>query len=219
MKFLRATFSLFISIIFLGIGCQSNVGGNYGHDDYYSEDGFENGTYCAEVDYYNPNTGTRSTYTLEVEVENDEMVKIYWGNGGWLDEDHFTAEELDEDGYCSFTSDKGYEYEVQITGRDCNSTDEYSFQNDVEEDEEAVTCPECGDEKDEYDEYCYSCKRKLTCPKCGDKKNRYDDYCNSCKRRIEDEEQNTCSSCGAYELGVYGGLCSNCQDDEEDRHD
>ena len=166
-------------------------------DEYYSEDeGYQDGTYCADVTYYNPNTGTRNTYTLAVEIEGNELVKIYWNNGGWLDEDHFYAQELDENGTCSFTSDKGYDYEIEITGKDCRHTDETSFQDDVEDDQETVTCPNCGNEKDEYDEYCFSCKRK-----------------------IEDAEENTCSRCGGYEHGVYGGLCSNCERDDEEEND
>ena len=164
-------------------GCGSNIDA-----ENYSEDGYSDGTYCADVTYYNPNTGTENTYTLEVVVESNELVKIYWSNGGWLDEDHFTPEELDSDGYCSFSSDRGYEYTVQITGQDCGYTDEVSYQDDVE----ASLCPRCGDSKDsEYDDYCYWCQRK-----------------------IEDEEDNTCSNCGAYEIGVYGGLCSSCEESE-----
>jgi len=152
-----------------------------------TEDGFEDGTYCADVTYYNPDTGTNSEYTLEIEVESNEVVQIYWSNGGWLDEDHFYAETLDENGYCSFTSDKGYKYTVQITGRGCGSTDESSFQSDVEADEEAVTCPECGGEKSDLDRYCDDCK---------------------------DQIENTCSRCGGFEYYVYGGLCSNCQNED-----
>lgn len=88
-------------------------------------EGFEDGIYCAEVDYYNPNTGTSSEYTLEVEVKSSEVTTIYWRNGGWLDEDHFTPELLDEQGSCSFTSDRGYEYTVQILGQECNNLDSY----------------------------------------------------------------------------------------------
>ncbi|MBM3455043.1 MAG: hypothetical protein FJX80_07835 [Bacteroidetes bacterium] len=88
-------------------------------------EGFEDGTYCAEVDYYNPNTGKSSEYTLEVDVESNEVTTIYWGNGGWLDEDHFTPELLDEQGECSFSSDRGYEYTVQILGQDCDNLDTY----------------------------------------------------------------------------------------------
>ena len=42
------------------------------------------GDYCAEIDYYYSKTGTESTYTLKVEIEDNELVKIYWPNGdGW----------------------------------------------------------------------------------------------------------------------------------------
>lgn len=167
-------------------------GDDFEEDEYYSEGyGFEDGTYCAGVTYNNPKTGTNNTYTLEVEVESNELTTIYWSNGGWLDDDHFYPESLDGNGYCSFTSDKGYEYEIQITGKGCSYTDKASFQNDVNSDEESIKCPRCGDEKDSYDDYCYSC--------AGD---------------IEDEEDNTCSRCGGFEYGVYGGLCSSCEDDE-----
>jgi hypothetical protein len=195
----RKIWTLFLSILLLfNIGCNNRSSSESSDvDEYYSEDdGYDDGTYCADVTYYNPNTGTRNTYTLEVEVESNELIKIYWNSGGWLDEDHFYAQELDENGTCSFTSDKGYEYNVELTGKDCGYTDETSFQNDVEEDEEAVTCPRCGGEKDEYDDYCYSCKSE-----------------------IEDEEENTCSRCGGYEYGVYGGLCSNCKQDDEEENE
>lgn len=190
------------SLLFLNISCNNNSSNNNSNNNnnveyYYSEyDGYKDGTYCADVTYYNPNTGTNNTYTLEVEVENNELITIFWGNGGWLDEDHFSAETLDDNGNCSFTSDKGYEYEIQITGVDCGFTDQTTFQYDVEKDEEDITCPICGDEKSEYDEYCYSCERE-----------------------IEDKEENTCSRCGRYEYGVYGGLCSNCQDEDEEEND
>lgn len=75
---------------------------------------YKDGTYCATVEYYNPNTGTRNSYDLSVEVEDGELTVIHWPNGGWLDDSHFTPEELDEDGSVSFTSDKGYEYTVTI---------------------------------------------------------------------------------------------------------
>jgi hypothetical protein len=88
-----------------------------------TEEGFADGTYCADVTYDNPNTGTSSDYTLEVEVEGNKVTQINWGNGGWMDEDHFNAEDIDEDGNCSFTSDKGYDYTVHITGKNCGDID------------------------------------------------------------------------------------------------
>lgn len=99
------------------MGCskseQSNSLNNNYEDIYTIDDEITDGTYCAEVEYYNPNTGTNSTYNLDVEVENGELVKIYWSNGGWLDESHFTPQDI-TDGDCSFTDDRGYEYEVTL---------------------------------------------------------------------------------------------------------
>lgn len=190
---MKIVFLTFVFLFGVTIFYSCNGGTNsVDEEEYYSEeDGYEDGTYCADVTYYNPNTGTNNTYSLEVEVESNELTTIYWSNGGWLDEDHFYPESLDENGYCSFTSDKGYEYEIKITGRECGFTDKSSFQNDVSSDEESVTCSRCGGEKDSYDEYCLSCISE-----------------------IEDEEENTCSRCGGYEFGVYGGLCSSCQKNE-----
>lgn len=195
MKIIKLIFTVStLAILFFNSGCTNNIRNSNNAEVYYSEDdGYKDGTYCADVTYHNPNTGTENTYTLEVEVESNELIKIYWSNGGWLDEDHFSSEELDKNGYCAFTSDKGYEYEIQITGKDCGITHKSTFQNDIESDEEAVTCPKCGGKKDEYEEYCYSCKRK-----------------------IEDEEENTCSRCGSYEYAVFGGLCSNCKEKDEE---
>lgn len=85
-------------------------------------DNYPDGTYCAEVSYYNPNTGTNTKNDFNVDVESKAVLKIQFPNGGWLDDSHFTPAELDENGYCSFTSDKGYKYEVQITGPECEFT-------------------------------------------------------------------------------------------------
>ncbi|WP_076606491.1 hypothetical protein [Rufibacter radiotolerans] len=95
------------------------------------EDAYPDGTYCAEVDYYNPNTGTSSTYTLEVEVESNELTTIHWPSGGWLDDSHFSSTDISE-GDASFTSDRGYEYTVKIIGEGggCSTT------NYIEEEEE-----------------------------------------------------------------------------------
>lgn len=185
---------LFGSLFLLNIGCNnssnSDVDKGYSENesDESEENGYKDGIYCAEVEYYNPSTGTRNTYDLDVEVEGGELTEIHWPNGGWLDNSHFTPEDI-TDGECEFTSDRGYRYTVtlgEVGG--CGYTDEYKIRRDVNNEVEATTCPKCGDEKEEYDQYCYSCKTK-----------------------IEDEEENTCSRCGNYEYGVYGGLCSSCK--------
>jgi len=85
-------------------------------DDYISSSDckFEDGTYSATVDYYNPETGYSQTYTLDVEVEGCEVVQIDFPNGGWLDSDHITPAELDEDGNCTVDGEDGKTYEIQI---------------------------------------------------------------------------------------------------------
>lgn len=92
---------------------------------------YSDGIYCAEISYFNPETGTSSNYTLNVEVENNEITKIYWPNGGQLDESHFIPEELDENGFCEFTSDKGYKYEIKIKGSRCNDTSQVDERNNL----------------------------------------------------------------------------------------
>ncbi len=86
------------------------------NDEYSSSSGckFEDGTYSATVDYYNPETGYSQTYTLDVEVEDCEVVQIDFPNGGWLDSDHITPAELDEDGTCTVYGEDGKTYEIQI---------------------------------------------------------------------------------------------------------
>jgi len=76
---------------------------------------FPDDTYAATVDYYNPNTGTSSIYTLDVEVVDNSVVVIHFNNGGWLDETHIVSGgELDDDGTTEILSDKGYTYSVSI---------------------------------------------------------------------------------------------------------
>lgn len=169
----------------LSCGRSEGTSESYNYEET-TEEEYYDGDYCAEVEYYNPNTGTRSTYTLNVEVEDNELTVIHWPNGGWLDDDHFYPEDI-SDGECNFTSDKGYDFTVTLTGDPCSYTDERKFLYDQEDDRAAVTCSRCGGSKYEYDDYCEDCT---------------------------DEEENTCSRCGAYEYGVYGGLCSSCQDDD-----
>ena len=53
---------------------------------------------------------------MTVNVKNNEIIEIDWPNGGKLDENDFSKAILDEDGNTSFTSTKGYEYEVKIIG-------------------------------------------------------------------------------------------------------
>ncbi len=87
------------------------------------EEKYPDDSYCADVKYYNPNTGTHSSYRLIIEVKSNEVVSVNFPNGGWLDTDHFSGAELDEDGAAGFTSDEGYEYEIQIISNTVNCFD------------------------------------------------------------------------------------------------
>lgn len=75
---------------------------------------YSDGTHSATVYYYNPETGTRSTYTLDVEVENCEVTQIDFPNGGYLDDCHIEPTALDSDGDATVEDDKGRKFEVHI---------------------------------------------------------------------------------------------------------
>lgn len=196
---------LYILVFVLFVAFQSCKKANSNYEDDETEsfvsasessEAYPDGTYAADIDYYNPDTGTRSTYTLNVEVENNEVTVIQWSNGGWLDSTHFSPEELDSNGSCSFTDDRGNSYDIQITGSETSYTDERKVRNDIEDEKVAVTCPKCGGDKDEYDELCYSCKRKQ-----------------------KDIEEHTCKRCGEHDSFMWSSddLCSDCKRDDEDK--
>lgn len=95
---------------------ESEEENNEEDSEYSSSSGckYEDGTYSAIVDYYNPETGYSQTYTLDVEVESCEVVQIDFPKGGWLDSDHITPAELDKDGNCTVDGKDGKTYEIQI---------------------------------------------------------------------------------------------------------
>lgn len=116
-------FSLLIlsAVIIIPIYWYNGIVNSIKNEEFVDVDCFlelHDGNHVAEVDYYNPNTGTRSKYTLFVEVQNNELLRIFWPNGGYLDDFEFV--EFDSGGYCSFTTDKEYEYNVQITDLNYN---------------------------------------------------------------------------------------------------
>jgi hypothetical protein len=121
---------------------------------------YPNGTYCADVSYYNPNNETEHTYILNVEVEDNQLTKINWNNGGWLDDSHFNSSDLNEDGYCSFTSNNGYKYNIQIRGPRCNNTDIIPLKN-TEEEKPSYTLINCGESKGFTEEEIQYCEQKF----------------------------------------------------------
>lgn len=108
----------------------SSCSGNDDPIESQSNEGYEDGTYCADVTYYNPNTGTSNDYTFEVKVSNNDVILIDFGNGGYLDRRHMDTETLNENGECKITSDRNYEYSIHITGRNCGHTDNINPETD-----------------------------------------------------------------------------------------
>lgn len=45
--------------------------------------------YCVDVDYYNPRTGTESSYRLDAMVSSGRLIELNFPNGGHLDQDDF----------------------------------------------------------------------------------------------------------------------------------
>lgn len=91
----------------------------YNAEDSDSEDSdsgckFEDGTYSATVDYNNSETGYSATYNLDVEVQDCQIVQINFPNDGYLDDDHISYADIEEDGSASVTGEDGKTYEIQI---------------------------------------------------------------------------------------------------------
>ncbi len=82
-------------------------------DDEDGEEGVEDGTHNATVQYYNPQTGHSATYYLDVEVENGEVNQINFPKGGWLDGSHISPEAL-ESGKATIIDDEGREFDIEI---------------------------------------------------------------------------------------------------------
>lgn len=80
----------------------------------------ENGTYCADIDYYNPRTTTQSSYRLTVGVSDGKLVRINFPNGGHIDESDFNPPDISSKS-ASFKSYENRQYKVKLVkrGNDC----------------------------------------------------------------------------------------------------
>ena len=74
----------------------------------------DDGTYAATVNYNNSETGYSATYTLDVDVEDCRVVQINFPNDGYLDEDHISSSDIDENGNASVDGENGKTYEISI---------------------------------------------------------------------------------------------------------
>lgn len=75
---------------------------------------FEDGSYSATVNYNNSETGYSATYTLDVEVSDCQIVQINFPNDGYLDDDHITYTDIEDDGTAYVYGEDGKTYEIQI---------------------------------------------------------------------------------------------------------
>lgn len=71
-------------------------------------------TYPATVEYHNGGTGYSASYNLDVTVEDNQVTKIEFPNGGELNQDHITPEELDNDGNATVQGEDGKTYDIHI---------------------------------------------------------------------------------------------------------
>jgi hypothetical protein len=93
---------------------ENYVESNEENNEYSNGCKFEDGTYSATIDYYNPETGYSATYTLDVEVQDCQIVQINFPNNGYLDEDHITYADIDEDGHATVDGEDGKTYAIQL---------------------------------------------------------------------------------------------------------
>lgn len=72
----------------------------------------EDGWYEATIKYSNSNTYTRSTYTLNVQVQSDRVVRIDFGNGGSVHSGYNNSGYYYSGGYLNFS----YDFNGNIVG-------------------------------------------------------------------------------------------------------
>lgn len=75
---------------------------------------YDDGIYSASVDYYNPETGYSSTYNLDVEVQDCQIVQINFPNDGYLDDDHISYADIDDNGEATVVGEGGKTYSITI---------------------------------------------------------------------------------------------------------
>jgi hypothetical protein len=124
------TLFLFLSVTLICQSCSNNEQQNntqatttevevsesesYTEEEEEQPEGIEDGRHSATVYYNNSETGHSATYTLDVEVENNEVTTIYFESGGYLDKDHIQPAELDESGQATIYGEGGKTYDVHI---------------------------------------------------------------------------------------------------------
>jgi hypothetical protein len=76
--------------------------------------GIADGTHSATVDYYNSKTDHTAKYDLKVRVKDCKVIQIDFPNGGWLDESHIPATEINGNGDAALKDDKGRAWKIHL---------------------------------------------------------------------------------------------------------
>ena len=92
-------FTVLYMICFISYAYSFNIDNNV------AAGSIENGWYTATVKYFNSSTYTRSTYTLNVRVENDRVTAIDFGNGGSVHSGYNNSGYFYSGGYLYFETD------------------------------------------------------------------------------------------------------------------
>ena len=75
----------------------------------------KDGSYTADVEYYNITTGANTLYVTKVQVEDGYLKVIKWPNGVWLASTYFKPQKIRQDGTCIISNiEAGYENRVRI---------------------------------------------------------------------------------------------------------
>ena len=100
---MKTTLLIFLTLIsFFTKGLCNNSKGN---------EGIKDGSYKATVQYSNYSTGTNSNYTLIVDVQDDKVISIDFGNDGSVHAGYNNEGYIYSGGYLSFETD----YDGNIT--------------------------------------------------------------------------------------------------------
>ena len=121
----RIVYLLTTLLLFIGIsGCSSSSSprdhateeqqSDENEDSEQKDCEFSDDTYSATVDYHNPATSYSATYTLDVEVEDCKVTVIHFPNDGYLNDDHITPEQIDDDGDAMIHGEEGKTYRIHI---------------------------------------------------------------------------------------------------------
>jgi hypothetical protein len=111
---IRILFFLGASSLLLCNSCNTNTNNEDVITESIDECKYDDGTHSANVNYHNPETEYSATYTLNVEVEDCQIVQINFPNDGHLDEDHISYADLDEEGNATVYGEGGKTYDIEI---------------------------------------------------------------------------------------------------------